>query len=273
MLTKEEIIHTLILFYSNPQDEELKKNPEFNSAKEEFQNKIEYFVNKKLGIDAIYTSLSNAANSFVMFRAFVNCVEDLPINEREKLYISMNEPFINSLMISLSKLEELLTNKKRIIVKDESVNNEFHYLDRLSNRLIDSNIRTLRNGWFAHPFEDKDKGVVYKPNKLEGDIFSVLRAICHEEHTAEFDKSSDRLLWFCEKYLMKNSSSSDEAILNIKSEPMEIIKNLNAFSVVIKNKKLYGIEPFFLVPKKEIELFKNSQKAYLSNFPKDKFQA
>ncbi|WP_139462992.1 hypothetical protein [Aeromonas veronii] len=264
-MPKQKIIEFLILFYNKPQEDELKQYDNFNDAKAEFNDEIEYYLNKKVGLDAIYNSLINAANSFIMFRSLVDITIDLPTREREKLYISMNEPFINTLIISLSKLDEILINNKRKIINDTSLRNDFKYLDEISNRLQKSNIRPLRNGWFAHPFDDEKRGIIYKTNKLRDDIFSVLRAICREEHVAEFDGSSDRLLWFCEKYLMKKASSSNEKILNIKSRPMEFIKNIYAFSATIKEKKLYNIEPYFLVPDDKLEVFKKSPEEYWDN--------
>ncbi|ELS2263718.1 hypothetical protein QPQ56_003919, partial [Salmonella enterica subsp. enterica] len=60
-LTKnqKEIVFHMIKFYTSPQDEYLDSKygtSDFSIAKEYFNENIEYFINKKIGIDRVYNS-------------------------------------------------------------------------------------------------------------------------------------------------------------------------------------------------------------------------
>mgnify|MGYP001052776398 FL=1 len=73
-LNQKEILFLLIKFYTFPQDNYLKSkygNTDFNISKNYFNENIERFLNKKIGIDRVYNSLFNIGSSYLSFRYMI----------------------------------------------------------------------------------------------------------------------------------------------------------------------------------------------------------
>lgn len=79
-----------------------------------FKEEFEVFVNKKIALDRIYTSLNNASQTYISFRQMQSngtIGMQSSLNE-SKVFMSFNESFISALIINFSKLKEVLTIKK-----------------------------------------------------------------------------------------------------------------------------------------------------------------
>ncbi|MFN2046586.1 hypothetical protein ACKVM6_03575 [Pantoea agglomerans] len=271
------ILFSLIRFYTRPQDEFLKKtygDELFLETNNIFKKELESFVNKKIAIDRIYTSLNNAAQTYIIFRQMTSngTIGTMGEVNEQKIFMSFNESFISSLIINFSKLREVLTFKKIDIIKDKSLCESFAYLDGLNNRITNAGITGLRNGWFAHAFEDERKGIVYRDKDIKDSIFTALEKICCEIHLQEFKGNKDRLRFFCEQYLFeaivtvnltpKSSGGLNREEVNISTKPKEIVRELNLFSRKIMEYKLYGVESFFVVEDDEIKKWSCNPKEY-----------
>lgn len=274
------ILFSLIKFYSCPQDEKLIHfygNKLFLKAFEYFKSELELFVNKKIALDRIYNSLNNASQTYAIFRQMEGSgnIKSLSENDKYKIFMSFNESFISSLIINFSKLREVLNFKKNIIINDESLFNAFSYLNKLNNRIGSAKVTDLRNGWFAHAYEVQRDGIVYRDKDIKNNIMNVLRELCDEKHRIEFDSSSDRLNFFCEKYLFEgytthniksiisdliNNTKNTSA--NISTKPKELPRELYNFSMVIRDVKLFGVESFFTVEDSELVKWSKDPKDY-----------
>lgn len=263
----------IIKFYTYPQDDFLKRKfgkEDFLISSKYFKENIEYFINKKIGIDRVYQSLFNAASSFAMFRYMIGNDKQKFIseNEEKKALIAINEPYVNSLILNLCIFKELMTFNKKIIIKDEVLSKHFRYLDALNTRVRNSGVESVRNGWTAHPFENEDEGLIYKPVKISKEKFKVLEKICHEKDRDKFNDSGDRLAWFCQKYLISvyEISNVRDAVMSviykrpvpqvrIETKPNEMLIEMSKFSSILKETKLLGIEPFFHPSDQDIEAY------------------
>ncbi|WP_447872077.1 hypothetical protein [Serratia fonticola] len=274
------ILFSLIKFYTRPQENMLRKfygDDLYFETYQYFEAELEYFVNKKIALDRIYTSLSNASQTYAIFRQMESNGNIGPLDEDNafKVFMSFNESFISALIINFSKLKEVLTFKKNLIIEDESLCGDFTYLDDLNNKITKANVTKLRNEWFAHAYEDKRKGIVYRDKDIKENILNILKELCSENHLAEFNKSKDRLRFFCETYLFegytninlksfisdvvnktKNSSAS------VSTRPKEIIRELYLFSRKIRGVKLFEIESFFIVEDSELKEWSSNPKKY-----------
>lgn len=281
-LTEQQyiILFSLIKFYTRPQDEMLRKrygDKLYFETYKYFNENLEVFVNKKIALDRIYTSLCNASQTYIIFRQMasngtIGMFEE--VNEH-KIFLSFNESFISALIINFSKLKEVLTFKKNLVFKDDSLRDSFFYLDDLNTKITKSDVTGLRNGWFAHAFEDERKGIVYRDKDIKESIFNTLENICAERHRDDFNKSTDRLVFFCENYLFEAYTSfklerlikdivnkANKSDADILTKPKEIINELNYFSRKIMDIKLFGIESFFIVEDYEIRKWSGNPKEY-----------
>lgn len=210
-LTEQEyiILFSLIKFYSRPQHEKLIDiygEKLFNKNISFFKSDLEFYVNKKIALDRIYTSLNNASQTYAIFKQMESNgnIKSVSQNDKYRMFMSFNESFISALIINLSKLREVLNFKKNIIINDESLFNEFSYLNELNNRIGSAKVTALRNGWFAHAFEVQRDGIVYRDKDIKQNIINVLREICDERHRTEFDSSTDRLNFFVKNISLKD---------------------------------------------------------------------
>ncbi|EMN0827930.1 hypothetical protein R8H71_000676 [Providencia rettgeri] len=193
-----EILSYLIKFYTSPQNDFLENkygSYDFSITNQYFKENTEYFLNKKLGIDRIYHSLINAGYSFALQRSIVksNFEHIKSINEEKNIFMAINEPFVNSLVLNFCIFNELINFKKKQIINSYYLNAKFNYLDKLNNRIQKSGLELIRNGWTAHPFEDKENGIVYKTKIVYENTLNVLSKICHEEDRKIFNESNDRI--------------------------------------------------------------------------------
>lgn len=257
-----EILSFMIKFYTAPQNEYLEKRYAASDVKlssEYFKSNIEFYINKKLGVDRVYQSLFNAGSSFITYRYMLGRFSKAfkTENDERKAFMSFNEPFINSLIMIFSIFNELINDNKRLIINDRDLNGSFKYLDDLNNRISKSKIEKVRNGWTAHPFENKNLGLVYKARDIINDSFDILTSICHETYQDEFRSETDRLLLFCTKYLVNafELNHSSHAQVHIQTKPCEMLIEMSKFSVEIKRTKLLNIEPFFSPSDDDIRMF------------------
>lgn len=274
------ILFSLIRFYACPQDELLRKfygDKLYLEANKVFKEEFEVFVNKKIALDRIYTSLNNASQTYISFRQMQSngtIGMQSSLNE-SKVFMSFNESFISALIINFSKLKEVLTIKKKLITKDDLLCDSFAYLDDLNNRIINSGLIDLRNGWFAHAYENERKAIVYLDNDIRESVFRVLRSVCSERYRDEFDKSRDRLRFFCEKHLIEAYTTfnlgslisdivngTNKSEINVSTKPKEIIRELNSFSKIITDVKLLGIESMFIVEDNELNKWSSNPGDY-----------
>ncbi|MBN3217125.1 hypothetical protein [Pectobacterium polaris] len=275
-LNQKEILFQLIKFYTFPQDDYLKLKygeDDFNVAKKKFNEKIEYFLNKKIGIDRVYNSLFNIGSSYLSFRYMIgNYPNALQNNDNEKkAFISFNEPFVNSVILNFNIFYELIKFNMKDISMSPELKACFGYINDLCNRIQKSGIISIRDRWVAHPFKDKNIGVVFSPQEIHTEVFKAFSILCIDEDKAEFKKNAnDRLAWFCQKYIVQcieHYPSIPEAIHGvltrtpppvhqISTKPSEILIEMNKFSSLLRDKKLFGIEPFFHPSEEDIEYVK-----------------
>jgi len=274
------ILFSLVKFYARPQEKALRLrygDDVYNETYNYFKENLEYFVNQKIALDRIYDSLCNASQAFALFRQMeangkMGSFDDK--NER-RIFRAFNESFISSLIINFSKLKEVLTFRKNIIFKDVLLSKDFAYLDNLNNRINKAKVTELRNGWFAHAYQDQRKGIVYRDKDIKEMIFNILENLCLEEHLDEFNRSTDRLGFFCETYLFEGRSTyniqsiisdvvhnTTNSSAHISTRPKEIIREINVFAQKIREKKLLGIESFFIVEDSELEKWGSSPEEY-----------
>lgn len=265
------ILFSLIKFYSRPQDEKLMKlygNELFSKVAKHFKSDFELFVNKKIALDRIYNSLNNASQTYAIFRQMeksgnINAISE---NDKGKMFMAFNESFISALIINFSKLREVLNFKKNAIIKDKALLNEFSYLDEFNNRIGRAKVTDLRNGWFAHAYENERDGIVYRDKDITKNIINVLRELCDEKHRIEFDSSSDRLNFFCEKYLFEGNvtynikstisdivNNTNTSSSNVSTKAKELPRELYNFSKAIQDIKLFGVQSFFIVEDSELD--------------------
>ncbi|WP_421235490.1 hypothetical protein [Aeromonas enteropelogenes] len=152
---------------------------------------------------------------------------------------------------------------------DDDIN--FDYLGKLIKRIEHSKIREIRNNWLAHPFENKDNSLVFKSKHIQTSMLNSLGKICTKEDFPIYVQSNDRLKWFCERYLMKSTTTKENDHLKFQTSAMDIIKELYKLSNCIKIKKLYDIEPFFIVPEDQIHEFHLSPSRYIEDYNYKKF--
>ncbi|WP_049218349.1 hypothetical protein, partial [Serratia marcescens] len=109
------ILFSLIKFYMRPQENTLREvygDDLYVKTHEYFKNELEVFVNQKIALDRIYTSLSNASQTYAIFRQMLangNIGIGMSDDEIRNVFISFNESFISALIINFSKLKEVLT--------------------------------------------------------------------------------------------------------------------------------------------------------------------
>lgn len=256
----------MIKLYTAPKNDYLQdryNSSDIKLAREYFKANVEFFINKKLGIDRVYQSLFNSGSSFITFRYMIGQLSDSFQNEEDerKAFMSFNEPFMNSLVINFSIFHELIKENKRLLINDDELSGSFKYLDDLINRISNSEIEKVRNGWTAHPFKNKRMGLVYKAREIIEDSFGILTSICDENFQDEFN-SKDRVFNFCKKYLVdafELQSSFDEKV-HLKTRACEILIEMNKFSIEIKRHKLLNIEPFFCPSDEDIREFLSNPK-------------
>ncbi|MDR2994738.1 MAG: hypothetical protein LBV11_13145 [Bacillus cereus] len=277
------VLFSLIKFYPRPQNEKLIDfygNELFSKIAEYFKSELELFVNKKIALDRIYNSLNNASQTYAIFRQMegngnINAVSE---NDKSKMFMAFNESFISALIINFSKLREVLNFKKNVIINDEELFNKFSYLNELNNRIGSAKVTDLRNGWFAHAYEKERDGIVYRDKDIKKNVINVLRALCDEKHRIEFDSSSDRLNFFCEKYLFEGYTTyniqsiisdlvnnTKVSLANVSTKAKELPHELHKFSMLIRDVKLFGVESFFIVEDSEIEKWSENPSAYFKS--------
>lgn len=284
-LTEQQyiILFSLIKFYVRQQEDILKSHfgtELYDETYKYFKLKIEFFVNQKIALDRIYTSLSNASQTYALFRQFKSngMISEMPSEDTHKMFMSFNESFISALIINFSKLNEVLTFKKTIIVKDDSLCNDFSYLDDLNTKIKNAKLTELRNGWFAHAFEKPRNGIVWRDKDISENIFSILRQLCLEKDLDDYNKSADRLYFFCERYLFEGYTTTElkpsiYAVLHknnsskykIVTKPKDILFRLSLFSKKIKDIKLFGIENFFTIEDDELKKWSENPSEYFKN--------
>ncbi|EFB4782914.1 hypothetical protein FQF13_06235 [Escherichia coli] len=266
------IIYCLIKFYINKPEQQLMDtfgSDKFNENHLNFEAKIKPFLNLKIGLDRIYDSLTNTSRAYVLFRnAIAKSDVQYTQNDERKVFMSINNMLVNSLMIEFSKFNELINKTKKFFIKDAELRSYFLNLDNFNNRISNSELRKIRNGWFAHPFEDETNLTVFREGSFQNSIFKVLEELTSPESKDDFKKSKDRVLFFCEKYLFscKNSWTPKNGF-TISTKPQEILIDMNKFSTELKKIRLYNIEPFFSVEDKELYIFMKDPAHYIYNDP------
>ena len=266
------IIYCLIKFYINKPEQQLMDtfgSDKFNENHLNFEAKIKPFLNLKIGLDRIYDSLTNTSRAYVLFRnAIAKSNVQYTQNDERKVFMSINNMLVNSLMIEFSKFNELINKTKKFFIKDAELRRYFLNLDNFNNRISNSELRKIRNGWFAHPFEDETNLTVFREGSFQNSIFKVLEELTSPESKDDFKKSKDRVLFFCEKNLFscKNSWTPKNGF-TISTKPQEILIDMNKFSTELKKLRLYNIEPFFSVEDKELYIFMKDPAHYIYNDP------
>jgi len=273
---QKEILFLIIKIYASPQDDYLKSTfgiEDFNIAKRYFEDNVEFFLNKKMGIDKIYNSLFNIGSSYISFRYIISEHSKTFQNKEDekKAFISFNEPFVNSVILNLNLFHELIKNSMFKISTAPEFKPHFSYINGLCNRIKKSSIISIRDTWVAHPFKNKHKGIIYSPKEIHESVLEAFKTLCNEHDKKEFENSKgDRLAWFCLKYIVdciETPPSIKEAVhsvLNnleppvhrISTRPKEMLIEMNKFSTIIRDEKLFGIEPFFNPSEQDIELIK-----------------
>jgi len=274
------ILFSMIKFYSRPQNEKLIDfygNEVFSKVAEYFKSELEFFVNKKIALDRIYNSLNNASQTYAIFRQMEGNgnINALSENDKSKMFMAFNESFISALIINFTKLREVLNFKKNVIINDEELFNNFTYLNELNNRIGNAKVTDLRNGWFAHAYEKERDGIVYRDKDIKKNIINVLRELCDEKHRIEFDSSSDRLNFFCEKCLFEGYTTyniqsiisdlvnnTKISLANVSTKAKELPRELYNFSMAVRDIKLFGIESFFIVEDYELDKWSKNPSAY-----------
>ncbi|HCD9053592.1 TPA: hypothetical protein NEG01_004439, partial [Klebsiella quasipneumoniae] len=126
-----------------------------------------------------------------------------------------------------------------------------------------------------HAYENERKAIVYLDNDIRESVFRVLRSVCSERYRDEFDKSRDRLRFFCEKHLIEAYTTfnlgslisdivngTNKSEINVSTKPKEIIRELNSFSKIITDVKLLGIESMFIVEDNELNKWSSNPGDY-----------
>lgn len=275
-LNQKEILFLIIKFYTSPQDDYLKSkygNTDFNISKNYFNESVEHFLNKKIGIDRVYNSLFNIGSSYLSFRYMIGNYPNAFQNadDEKKAFIAFNEPFVNSVILNFNIFYELIKFNMKDISMSPEFKSDFDYINSLCNRIKDSGIISIRDRWAAHPFKDKSRGILFNPQEIHKEVFKAFNILCVDEDKKEYNNSTnDRLAWFCQKYIVygiEHYPSIPEAVHSvlkgekppvhrISTKPSKFLIEMNKFSSLLREKKLFGIEPFFHPSEEDIESVK-----------------
>ncbi|ECU2994261.1 hypothetical protein I3I58_002723, partial [Salmonella enterica subsp. enterica serovar Cerro] len=248
---------------------------DFSIAKEYFNENIEYFINKKIGIDRVYNSLFNIGSSYLAFRYMIGNYPQAFQNEHDEkaAFIAFNEPFVNSVILNFCILQELIEFKMKVLSTSPEFKPHLTYINKLYKRIKKSGAISIRNGWTAHPFKDENKGHVFKPQEIHKETFKVFENLCLEDDKVEYNScTNDRLAWFCQKYIVHCTESypsvmeavhsvltnTQPPVSRIVAKPREILIEMNKFSSMLRDAKLFGIEPFFHPSEKDIQNIKEN---------------
>ncbi|MBK0035869.1 hypothetical protein IBT47_26735 [Erwinia sp. S43] len=136
------------------------------------------------------------------------------------------------------------------LLDNNIVKKEYFYLSDLRRRIKSSGVLELRNNVFAHPFKDGEAGSVIFPKDVTNKMHSILRELCDDKDKKQYDKSKNRIVYFCNNYLMSANYSYKGSIkgeFRIETQAHRHIKELYKFMSVIRNEKLLGEEPLLQV--------------------------
>lgn len=229
-----------------------------------YRQKYKFYVHRYVALSYIYQSMINIANTFSYFDEHKKAL----IHEREKnIYLAMNEPFAQGIIIQYAKLKEALVDiysdeprdiaLKERLLKNKSVEAGYSALSELYQKIKESNVEDLRNTIFAHPFKADKKNVIY-PYEATENILSTFKSLCDEPDNRAFSKSKNRIAYFCNQYLMKASRIlylRDKNKNSIKTNAQKHVRIINEFMCLLRDEYFFGYEPILIPDEKTMKKF------------------
>lgn len=241
----------------------------FNQSYNKFVHEYKYYVNRYMALGYIYHSLINIGSSYGSM-VFLHDNKLFNLNkgkEESNFFIAVNEPLGHQVIMQYAKLYEALvdidalddsnekTNEKDRkhalkLLANDILKDKYIYLSDLRRRIKSSGVLDLRNNIFAHPFKDKDAGSVIFLEYVRNKMFSIFRELCDAKDKDRYDKSKNRIRFFCGNYIMSvnyDFKGSFQGEFRIKTSAQTHIKALYDFMSVLRDEKLLGEEPLLMV--------------------------
>lgn len=245
------------------------KSKSYSQSLREFTRDYQFYVNRYLALSYIYHSLTSVGSSFSTM-AFLEKEKVINLSRDPKptnFYYSINEPFGHQVIMQYVKLYEALVNidalddnsgrfkefeikHARRLLDSEYLKEKYLYLNDLRNRIHTSGALDLRNELFAHPFKDGSAGSVVFLESVTEKVFEIFKDLCDEEDRNDYERSDNRIRFFCNNYLMsvgRDLMRNNKIYFVIKTKSRKHIKAIYEFMSAIRKEKLLDEEPLLMV--------------------------